>query len=874
MKSTKYFVVGLLLISSLTAISIGKEAGEYQETINLTFSNLEVTDSEVQEFVELNFEGTSGHMFRQGQPILPMYSKKFTLPFGTEILNIECIPGNIQTMTLSNKVIPAPNPVTPGIETNPVVEYTMDENIYDSNELFPNDWFEYYVGVGLDENNAHKTFLNLRAFPVRYSPGTNTLNYIDSIELTISYVIPDNDPFPENSVYDLVIIAPEKFKSELQKLVTHKESKGVATLLKTTEEIYNGGYTGVDKPEKIKYFIKDALETYNMTYVLLVGGLNSLLYGKPRDDKSQGTEDWHLPVRYTYNKENGATYDPGFISDLYYADIYKEGGEFDDWDSNNNDAFGEWSGLYKDIIDFYPDVYVGRLACRNIFEVKIMVNKIINYEKIPAASSWYDKIILCGGDSFDDVGTNYVEGEVVSERVAGYMSEYTAVKLYASNKNSNPDLTPTGTNIIKQLSKGAGHLFLDGHASPFTWTTHWVGEFGSPDTWTERFWIWDFPWILNGKKLPVCCVEGCHNSQFNVSYIACYRDKDNSAHMWSYGNGIPECWSWWLTRKVGGGSIGTIGNTGLGYGAVGEHGDLDGDGITEPDILEALGGFYFDKFYEIFDSGAEILGDCHSGAIRNYLDVFPGMGSQTDAKEMCQMTLLGDPSLKIGGYPTGTELTAEIIDAGAGVVGAPFNNLIFKATSYNGQGDITYTWDLDDDGEYDDAQGEIASNSWYLPGVYWVGLKATDETGKTDYYNTIVEITIGADKPAKPSGETIIKQGIEYTYTSTVNTQGGYWNNVYYKFSWGDGTETEWIETPTASHIWDQKGTYNVKVKALLTHESEDQEDFKNTDWSDPLTVKLSKTKSGQTTIFELILQHILEKYPNAFPLLRQLLGL
>jgi hypothetical protein len=124
-----------------------------------------------------------------------------------------------------------------------------------------------------------------------------------------------------------------------------------------------------------------------------------------------------------------------------------------------------------------------------------------------------------------------------------------------------------------------------------------------------------------------------------------------------------------------------------------------------------------------------------------------------------------------------------------------------------------------------------------------------------------------------PSGETIIKAGEEYTYTANINTRGGYWNNVYYMFSWDDGTITDWLETPSATHTWDEKGTYKVKVKALLTHETEDEEDFKETDWSDPLTVTLTKSKPKQMTIFEII-QYFFQNYPNVFPILRQLLGL
>ena len=75
-----------------------------------------------------------------------------------------------------------------------------------------------------------------------------------------------------------MIDATDKFNNEIQRLADHKELKGVTTLIKTTEDIYTE-YPGVDKPEQIKYFIKDALETYGIKYVLLVGGLDSLIYG-------------------------------------------------------------------------------------------------------------------------------------------------------------------------------------------------------------------------------------------------------------------------------------------------------------------------------------------------------------------------------------------------------------------------------------------------------------------------------------------------------------------------------------------------------------------------------------------------------------------
>jgi hypothetical protein len=41
---------------------------------------------------------------------------------------------------------------------------------------------------------------------------------------------------------------------------------------------------------------------------------------------------------------------------------------------------------------------------------------------------------------------------------------------------------------------------------------------------------------------------------------------------------------------------------------------------------------------------------CHS--IAEYLRIYPGMEGWSDAKTLEQWVLLGDPSLKIGGYPS------------------------------------------------------------------------------------------------------------------------------------------------------------------------------------------------------------------------------
>jgi len=168
---------------------------------------------------------------------------------------------------------------------------------------------------------------------------------LSSLRVGALQVIKEKPILQVNEEYDLVIIAPNIFSSVLQPLLDHKNSRNVRSVLKTTEDIYND-YNGRDQPEQIKYFIKDAIETWGIDYVMLVGGAELL--------PSRYT---HIYFVYDYQIQWE------FLSDLYYADIYDENDNFCTWDSNNNDIFGEhkWDGKTDDI-DLIPDVYIGRLA--------------------------------------------------------------------------------------------------------------------------------------------------------------------------------------------------------------------------------------------------------------------------------------------------------------------------------------------------------------------------------------------------------------------------------------------------------------------------------------------------------------------------------
>ncbi|HEC82267.1 MAG TPA: peptidase C25, partial [Thermoplasmatales archaeon] len=408
---------------------------------------------------------------------------------------------------------------------------------------------------------------------------------------------------------------------------------GIRTVIAGLNEIYTGKYFsayGRDNAEKIKYFIKDAIEQWGIKYVMLVGGRQGGVM----------KERWLTPVRYT-NLDDMSGWEKGYLSDLYFADVYKyEDGEpvFDDWDSNGNGKFAEWKGFSKDKLDLMPDVYIGRLACRNSYELNLMIEKIIGYENNYAKDdSWFKKMVVVGGDTFPPSNDPYYEGEVSTSKSLEYMEGFEGVKLYTSTGTlTGPD------DVINAVSQGCGFLNFEGHGNPASWATHPPHD---EETWIAGLDIPDMIKLSNKDMYPVCVVGGCHNSQFNVSLLNLLKFKE-IYEIYYKSEWSPECWSWWLTRGIDRGAIAAIGCTGLGYGYVG---DYNSDGI--PDAIQGLGGWIDIEFFRIYgQEEKEILGEVHGTAISNYVATFPVMNDQIDCKTVQEWVLLGDPTLMIGGY--------------------------------------------------------------------------------------------------------------------------------------------------------------------------------------------------------------------------------
>jgi len=434
--------------------------------------------------------------------------------------------------------------------------------------------------------------------------------------------------------YDLLIITPNHFKNMLKKFKQHKENFNIKTKIVTLREIYNSKFVpsnARDGQEKIKYFIKNSIENWNIKFVLLIGG------------------NRQLPVRYIHNFDrypsNPDIKEPPYISDLYYADIYDNDGNFSRWNSDNSKKYGEWCGkTAKDKnIDLRPDICIGRLPCKNRLEVKIMVNKIVNYEKKTYGKEWFKNIILVGGNTHPKCCSEN-GGEVDLEKALDYMRDFNKIRLYVSKENLNR------INFIKSINKGCGFLALSGHGNPPFWTTHKSNNKGLiPKLSTHHLNL-----LLNTYKLPICIASGCRNSAFDTRPVNLIKHPYESFY---WMDCITDCWMAKITKRITGGSIASIGSTGLGY--------TKYEPITGGKA-DAWSYMIPRFFYEYNVKKTDMLGDIWSNSIKKYLNEFsidwntPSLDYKPDSSEpkpdvinartVQQFILLGDPTLKIGGY--------------------------------------------------------------------------------------------------------------------------------------------------------------------------------------------------------------------------------
>jgi hypothetical protein len=236
-----------------------------------------------------------------------------------------------------------------------------------------------------------------------------------------------------------------------------------------------------------------------------------------------GVADWFEPPDM---EERGWA-----VSDLYYADLFKQGTyNFDNWNSNtagyHGDVYGEIEfklvpdlcpacTINNDNIDYLPDVTVGRIPASTGTEVTRYVNKVIAYELGTSPDdAWFKKAFLYEGQTGGGTQNNNIEAYL----------EAGPYQFIVDNRHWSGDLgnlTPVDRKavVVQNFNSGAGLVNYLGHGNFDEWSCM---NFNSNDVAT----------LSNSGKLPVVLAGACFTGRFaKLPPGDAYTDIHNTEHV-------------------------------------------------------------------------------------------------------------------------------------------------------------------------------------------------------------------------------------------------------------------------------------------------------------------------------------------------------
>lgn len=308
----------------------------------------------------------------------------------------------------------------------------------------------------------------------------------------------------------LLIVTPQQFEMELAPFVEYKQ-KELSVEVETLESVLAKS-EGVDDPEKLKHFLYQAWRERQTHYVLLVGDAEV------------------MPVRYmVLDRVTPAAFDYSFYPcDLYYADVAKEDGSFDDWNAQKDgyhaQYFGEVRGeknkdepINFDQIHYRPELALARWPVNTVEEVRTVITKSIGYETRIAnqPSSAFRAALVCN--------SGWIDARGAMDREASWLPQaWKFEKRYYADRGATSDSPPPNhKEILCLLNDGVDLILHAGH--------------GSGDQWEQSLHLRDYDKIKNANRVPIMMSIGCDTARFaTLPPYEPYLDVNGVAHKGTY----------------------------------------------------------------------------------------------------------------------------------------------------------------------------------------------------------------------------------------------------------------------------------------------------------------------------------------------------
>jgi uncharacterized repeat protein (TIGR01451 family) len=466
-KSYKYHFKGNLNEESM--VSKG-------QTLIINYSieelNLEAVENEHGIFYRVSIPGHTPS-YSEGKPELPVLSRLITIPEGAEykirISDVKNTRLHPSSKKIKGILYPAQESETKSL-TQRKKDFKIDRDLYASKTTIPSDTV-IIESLGMVRNNR---LYNISIKPVRYNPRTNSIEVITSMKIEISNIVTVGSKSEKKSEESLL------FTESLEKSVLNYDPEDQIT-----------GFS--DKPIKMVILTDTTFRKLLSPFIrwkTQKGFDIKVLY---RGKKYAG--DTYAEIKTTLsNIYNTSDPKPEYL--LIIGDTKKVPTLLTGSNYNTDMYYGEFDGTG----DYIPEMYIGRLPVSDTTQLKIVTDKIIQYEKyeFEANNTFHSRALVSGGT--DAANVKIINGQIYYA-ISNYINN--AKKLTEYHFYYEQALKPNAEDSIRKLTrKGLSFINYTGHGDAYGWLDPLLMS-GDLDT------------VTNTNMYPFIISNACQTSTFS-----------------------------------------------------------------------------------------------------------------------------------------------------------------------------------------------------------------------------------------------------------------------------------------------------------------------------------------------------------------------
>jgi len=752
---------------------------------------------------------SNGHTAEYGKAELPVVSFYIAVPQGAE-LNINYDASSYALLQDYN-VYPSQPLKTDGVEyTDP--PFTLNETFYALDEYYPSSIVD--VNPIIVMRGCRIAMVSV--FPFAYNPATKELRVYNNIDISIDFIGGTGEFIPERyrsiyfqPIFDAFLLNVESVERAIvnnpQPRVLNSDERADLLIV-----VYDEFYDEILPLAEWRHTIGIETKIVNWSEIGttaedLCNYVNNSYY------------NWELP--------------PSFLLIVGDADQIPVNYIYDHPYDGEKTGTDHWYVSFEGN-DYLPEIHEGRISVNDEYELTTVVNKILNYSISPYMDeNWFDDILLA---AYEQSGRYFIWG---CETIYNYLNPlgYNINRQYAGGE-------PSGSTqgVIDAINSG---VVIANHRD-HGWERGWSHpEFSTINVMND---------LDNGAKYPV---------MFSINCMSGWFDAETSG-------GGTECLAE-IALTVDNGFVAVLAHTRISWSGLndelnrgfydGMFSDFDPDypnvGSANPYTTEVF------KISQIMNYGKFWMYDKY--VVPGGCDPYPWTPSYESSRTSFEMLHdHGDPTMEIWtsfpqnltvDHPERSPRMPSVLQVVVSSNNTPVEGALVCVTQTNN----FYAKNLTD-----------ACGNTYLQID-----PSTDEnltiivtSHNHLHYSGSITLNEPPEMPCTPSGETDGKPGRKYLYTTNTTDFDG--DQIFYNFSWGDGTYSEWIgpfasgKPVIAPHIWTENGTYEVKVKSMDTYREE-------SNWSDPLEVSMPKNQGLFISFFEIIERY----FPRLFMILDSIIN-